>query len=481
MAQGFAKTFYNTHRWKKCRNAYIQKRLMIDGGLCEECHDQQGYIVHHKITITESNVNDCDVVLNEKNLMYVCKVCHDAYEGHGAGGHGKAKALCTFDAFGNPISGREIDKGGGEPIGTGIPPYSRHEKISPKKPRRRTSWFFCAISSAMRSVFFSMKGTISFAGGMCFFLKAIDLAVKAGFMIGLSGRNGGQIMRDLSILTWKEVKEIDKRKSIVFVVFAPIEEHGTHLPLATDLMEGEYWSVGAMKELEVRLQAECFSLPSFPIASASVNEFYGSIHFPMKVTYEAAYAVLESLRYMGFQNIVVIASHADPQHQIAIEKAVRKINKKNGLCVIAPMGQIFMGVSVQKAAVLQKLEKEHGNDYHAGWVETSCMLHIDPENVREGYQNLPDTQITDKDMISCKRQLKAMGNYGYIGAPRYTSMEAGKALNDNCIASICDAVEKFYRREDYQKYGNYRLYKILPLHIGFLKIAGKVRRRKVSE
>lgn len=109
MAQDFAKTFYNTARWKKCRNAYIQKRLMIDGGLCEECHDQQGYIVHHKITINESNVNDCDVVLNEQNLMYVCKACHDAYEGHGAGGHGKAKALCAFDECGNPISKREID------------------------------------------------------------------------------------------------------------------------------------------------------------------------------------------------------------------------------------------------------------------------------------------------------------------------------------------------------------------------------------
>ena len=88
-------------------------------------------------------------------------------------------------------------------------------------------------------------------------------------------------MKDLSLLTWKEVKEIDKRKSIVFVVIAPIEEHGTHLPLATDIIEGEYWSKGAMKELEQRLGVECYYLPSFPIASASVNEFYGSIHFSM--------------------------------------------------------------------------------------------------------------------------------------------------------------------------------------------------------
>ena len=47
-------------------------------------------------------------------------------------------------------------------------------------------------------------------------------------------------MQDLSLLTWKEIKEIDKEKSIVFAVMAPIEEHGWHLPLATDLIEGEY-------------------------------------------------------------------------------------------------------------------------------------------------------------------------------------------------------------------------------------------------
>ena len=235
-----------------------------------------------------------------------------------------------------------------------------------------------------------------------------------------------------------------------------------------------------MKELEQRMDVVCFYLPSYPVAAASVNEFYGSIHFPMKVTDEIAYAVLESLCYMGFRNIVVIASHADPQHQIAVEKAVRKINKKNGLCAIAPMGQIFMGVSVEKSPELQKLENEHGNDYHAGWVETSCMLHIDPHYVRDGYQKLPDTEITDKDMIFRKRQLEALGDYGYIGSPRYASLEMGKALNDNCIASVCDAAEKFYRREGYQKYEHYPLYDILPLHIGFWKITGKVRRKKVS-
>lgn len=288
-------------------------------------------------------------------------------------------------------------------------------------------------------------------------------------------------MKDLSLLTWSEIRQTDKRRSMVFVVLAPIEEHGTHLPLATDLIEGEYWSRGAMMKLEQSLGIECFYLPSFPVAAASVNEFYGSVHFTMKTTCDVTFAILESLRCMGFINIVVIASHADPQHQIAVEKAVRKVNKRHGLCAIAPMGQIFMGVSAEKSEQVGKMEREHGNDFHAGRIETSSLMDIDPAYVREVFGRLPDTHITDRDMVFRKRQLAAMGRYGYIGAPRFASPELGRDLNEECIASICEAAEKFFRRDGYGKYAHYRLYDIIPLHIGFFRFAGKVRRRRVTE
>jgi len=109
MAKEWAKPFYNSIRWIRARDLYISERMIIDGGLCEECHREPGYIVHHKIQLTEENVNDCDISLNLKNFEYVCKSCHDEFEGHGAGGHGKGKALCRFDADGQPVSLREID------------------------------------------------------------------------------------------------------------------------------------------------------------------------------------------------------------------------------------------------------------------------------------------------------------------------------------------------------------------------------------
>ena len=287
-------------------------------------------------------------------------------------------------------------------------------------------------------------------------------------------------MQDLSLLTWKEIREINKEKSIVFVVMAPIEEHGWHLPLATDLIEGEYWSKEAMKIIEDTSDATCFYLPSFPIASASVNEFYGSIHFTMRTTYEVAYGLIESLRCMGFINIMIIASHADPQHLIAVEKAVRKINRKHGVCALAPMGQIFMGEGVKMPDDLKVFEKEHSDDYHAGWVETSSLLAMDKDYVRDGYKTLPDSAISDRDMISRKKQLSAMGKYGYLGSPRLASEELGKKLNDNCIRSIADAALKFYNRDEFERYEHYSLYKILPLHIGFIGAFGRVRRKKVT-
>lgn len=284
-------------------------------------------------------------------------------------------------------------------------------------------------------------------------------------------------MKDLSLMTWKEINEVDKDRSIVFAVMAPIEEHGWHLPLATDMVEGEFWSRNAAETLERAIDVDCYYLPTFSIAAASVNEFYGSFHFSMRTTYEVAYGIIDSLCCMGFKHVIMIASHADPQHQIAIEKAVRRINRKYGISALAPMGQIFMGVGTKPSEKLETFEKEYPDDFHAGWIETSSLLAIDEGYVREGYKDLPDSKISDKDMISQKKQLKAMGKYGYLGCPRVSSKELGKELNDNCVDSIVDAVTRFYKRDGYQKYSDYFLYKILPLHLGFF---GKVRRKKVT-
>ncbi|MDR0925733.1 MAG: hypothetical protein LBN31_15430 [Hungatella sp.] len=102
MAKEFARAFYDGMPWRRCRKAYIAKRIAIDGGLCEKCRERLGYMVHHTVMLTPDNINDPDVSLNHDKLEYVCKQCHDREEGHFIQ-RKDSQSRCTFDAEGNPI------------------------------------------------------------------------------------------------------------------------------------------------------------------------------------------------------------------------------------------------------------------------------------------------------------------------------------------------------------------------------------------
>jgi len=77
MARAFAKSFYNSSAWIKCRASYIDSV----NGLCEKCLANgtiaPGEILHHKIELTPENINDPDITLGWDNLQYVCQDCHN--------------------------------------------------------------------------------------------------------------------------------------------------------------------------------------------------------------------------------------------------------------------------------------------------------------------------------------------------------------------------------------------------------------------
>ena len=77
MAKEWAKPFYNSKAWQDCRDSFISHRVSIDGGMCQRCEAELGYIAHHKEWLTPSNINDPMVSLSHDNLEYVCHDCHN--------------------------------------------------------------------------------------------------------------------------------------------------------------------------------------------------------------------------------------------------------------------------------------------------------------------------------------------------------------------------------------------------------------------
>lgn len=102
----YAERFYKSDLWVKTREGFIKERTMIDGGMCERCHQRLGFIVHHKEHISPENINDPEVTLNFENLEYLCKLCHN--KEHKDEMHKREKPSCIFNSDGQPIDTRII-------------------------------------------------------------------------------------------------------------------------------------------------------------------------------------------------------------------------------------------------------------------------------------------------------------------------------------------------------------------------------------
>ena len=82
MSREFARAFYDSGAWQRCREGYRHFR----GGLCERCLKKglinPGVIVHHKVHLTPENINDTRITLSYENLELLCRDCHAAEHGH---------------------------------------------------------------------------------------------------------------------------------------------------------------------------------------------------------------------------------------------------------------------------------------------------------------------------------------------------------------------------------------------------------------
>lgn len=271
-------------------------------------------------------------------------------------------------------------------------------------------------------------------------------------------------------INWLEVKQCNKEKTIVFIGFAPIEEHGRHLPLGVDVYETQYWMDNSLSKLEVEFGEHTFlTMPVITFGHANMKGLPGNIHLSQQLLYELVLATVNNIIEWGIKHIVIISGHADPKHTIAIEQVCEKVNNENGIVAFAPMGAIFSGeVAIaeenQDPDMKQKM-MAFPNDFHAGWIETSNMLEIRKDLVKHDFIKQPDIVVSDKEMINPEVVMKKTAGYGHLGYPKEASSALGKTLNNSVIEKISYCTSCFIKRQNFQQYEHHKLYGIASLHV----------------
>jgi 5-methylcytosine-specific restriction endonuclease McrA len=94
MAKDYAKAFYSSSAWEKCRDAFMLSQNYI----CERCGGV-ARIVHHKRHITPKNIGDPYITLCWDNLQALCIECHNKVHGNA----GVTQEGLAFDADGGLI------------------------------------------------------------------------------------------------------------------------------------------------------------------------------------------------------------------------------------------------------------------------------------------------------------------------------------------------------------------------------------------
>lgn len=224
---------------------------------------------------------------------------------------------------------------------------------------------------------------------------------------------------ELDKLTWPQVRdELAAGRDTVVVAFGATEQHGLHLPLATDALLGDHFA----RLLADRLDA--FVAPTVRVGCSSHHlAFPGTLSLSDETFHAIVADLVHSLAAGGFRRAVLIPTHGGNFAPLAA--AVEKLPQPAGIEVTALTD---LGVLLQ-VAILG--EREHGvplseGGVHAGEWETSLMISIAPElirmeNAEAGYTG--DLQQGLEVMLA--EGIHAISENGAFGDPARASAEHG--------------------------------------------------------
>jgi creatinine amidohydrolase len=251
-------------------------------------------------------------------------------------------------------------------------------------------------------------------------------------------------------MSWPETDEAARAGRVALIPVGSCEQHGPHLPTKTDSFIAEKLCVEAAKrkpEASVVMPAVQYGYNEHHL------DFPATIHIDHETMIRFVIDIGKSLSHHGFAKIILVNGHGS--NMAPMEIAARRITlESESLCASLD----YLAIAPE---VFQDLE---GEDAHAGEIETSLMLYLDPERV--------DMSIATRDWgfeksrfvnygvvpggktfgnaggsVSFMDWWSRMSETGTMGDPTKASKEKGERIFEACSEKLLLFVEEFRQRE----------------------------------
>jgi creatinine amidohydrolase/Fe(II)-dependent formamide hydrolase-like protein len=245
--------------------------------------------------------------------------------------------------------------------------------------------------------------------------------------------------RYLPFLTTEEVAALPKERAAVTVVISAIEQHGPHMPLVTDLLEGEMLLGRALERVPERVQL--WALPSLAYGKSNEHTaFPGTVTLSTSTLSAVVMDIARSVARAGFRRLILVNSHGG--NRTLLEALARDVRVETGLMVF-PLSTWLIGLEFEPVS-----EDEARWGTHAGDWETSMMLALAPELVHmdrmpagpayPSHEGEEPRHITPFGPVGFAWTTEELSAAGAIGDPAQADAERGEAIVERITTRLAE-------------------------------------------
>jgi creatinine amidohydrolase len=204
------------------------------------------------------------------------------------------------------------------------------------------------------------------------------------------------------------------------------EQHGDYLPLITDTV------IASAISRELARAYSLLQLPPITISCSHEHSAWpGTVSISSSTLHSMIDDIYRSITDAGLASLVIVNCHGG---NYVLANVVQEGNARGKRMALFPSGADWAD-----ARHSARLSTSHHEDMHAGELETSILLHVHPELVRDGYQAADWIADDRRHLLTT-----GMGEYtqsGVIGRPSLASAEKGKALLASLAESFASVLE----------------------------------------
>ena len=239
--------------------------------------------------------------------------------------------------------------------------------------------------------------------------------------------------------TADEIMALDPELAIIPV--GSLEQHGPHLPVMTD------WAIAAELGKRVAALTGAFLVPALPISTCREQMGKkGTVWMEPVTFYQMMTDIIMSLKLQGFRKVAILQLHGGVFIDTPL---VRDLNARHNpdLMVALIDGCAFFQSMYQDGVI------ETNTELHAGEVETSQILAIEPETVHmdRAVDHVPDIP---RSYLNYGSLFRACPD-GVWGEPTKASAEKGEAIFDYCAKQAVEDLNKIFAYMEAKEKFNY--------------------------